>query len=103
MLKVSYYVIMKGIRKMEKLKDLKDLRFTITDDMRQTMIDMLVIKQILDENKLTKKERKLFEKEKAKLLRHWQIEFQARNQTQVAIYRAYMSMSDEQKNKSDKH
>ncbi len=78
----------------QDFKNLKDLRFNITDDMHQTMINMLVIQQILNENKITKKERKLFEKEKSKLLRHWQVEFQARNQTEIAIYRAYMGMKD---------
>lgn len=70
---------------------MKDLRFTFTEEMHKEVIRMLVIKQLLDEEELTTKQRKQLEKEKDKIFKHFVKEFQAHNVTQVAIYRAFMS------------
>ncbi len=37
------------------IKNLKDLQFTITESMKDTSIEMLTIRQMLDENELSKK------------------------------------------------
>lgn len=75
----------------QDLMNLKDLRFTITENMKLTIIDMLVIQQILEDDVLSKKDIKLLQREKEKLLRRFRNEFQAYNPTQVAIIRAYLS------------
>ena len=44
------------------MKKIEDLRFNITEDMNNTIIEMLMIRQMLLENKfLTKKKRKLLQ------------------------------------------
>ena len=44
------------------VKNIEDLRFNITEDMNNTIIEMLMIRQMLLENKfLTKKKRKLLQ------------------------------------------
>lgn len=75
----------------EDLINFKDLRFTITKDMENTIIKMLVIQQMLKECELTLKDRKLLEKEKESLLKQFIKEFQALNVVQVATIRAYLS------------
>ena len=40
----------------ERLNPIKDLRFTITKDMEDTIIRMLVIQQMLNESKLSLKD-----------------------------------------------
>lgn len=75
------------------LEDLKDLRFTFTDKMKDLTIQMLYIKQMLDENNnLNEKERKMLKKEFDKLLKIFRIEFQAHNQIQVQFMRAYLGI-----------
>lgn len=77
--------------KEEDLINFKDLRFTITKDMEDTIIKMLVIQQMLKECELTPKDRKLLEKEKESLLKPFIKDFQALNVVQVATIRAYLS------------
>lgn len=78
------------MEKNEKLEALKDLRFTLTNEMQETIFEMLVIQQMLNENELSYRERKQLEKHKEKLLEHFRDEFQKHNVQQVAIYRAFM-------------
>ena len=51
---IFYY---KEEQKMDEndIKNLKDLQFTITESMKDTSIEMLTIKQMLDECELSKK------------------------------------------------
>lgn len=76
---------------MDKLKALGGLRFTLTHEMEETMLNMLVIQQMLDENELSSRERKLLEKQKNKLFETFRVDFQKYNVEQVAIYRAFMN------------
>ena len=76
---------------MDKLKALGVLRFTLTNEMEETLLYMLVIQQMLDENELSSRERKLLEKQKAKLFENFRVDFQKYNVEQVAIYRAFMT------------
>lgn len=61
------------------IKNLKDLQFTITESMKDTSIEMLTIRQMLDENELSKKERKLLEKQFEKLKQQFARELQEQN------------------------
>lgn len=77
------------------IKNLKDLQFTITKNMKDTSIEMLTIRQMLDECKLSLKERKLLEKHFEKLKRQFARELQEQNPVQVAIIRSYLSSKKE--------
>ena len=50
----------------------KDLQFNITEDMYNTMIQMLVLHQMLEEFTPTKKEQRLLEKRLKKLQYHFE-------------------------------
>ena len=73
-------------------KQLQDLRFNITEDMNNTMIQMLIVNQMLKENqKLNKKERKLLEEHKNELLELFRIEFRKNNVEQIKQYNEFMN------------
>ncbi len=48
----------------EKLKDLKDVNFIFTDDMKQTLFDMMAIQKLLESDDLDYREQKELEKER---------------------------------------
>ena len=75
----------------KRLEPIKDLRFTITKDMEDTIIRMLVIQQMLNESKLSLKDEILLKKEKGKLLKSFIKDFQALNMTQVSIVRTFLN------------
>ena len=67
----------------QDIENLKALQFIITESMKDTIIEMLYTKQMLDENELTKKERKLLEKHFEKLKQQFRKELQEQNPVQV--------------------
>ena len=69
----------------------KNLRFHLTEEMNNMMIELLVIEQMMKENKLTKKERKLLENHKAELLEDFRKEFQRNNIEQIKKYNELMN------------
>lgn len=72
--------------------EMKDLRFNLTEDMNNTMIQMLIVNQMLKENKkLSKKERKLLEEHKNELLELFRIEFRKNNVEQIKKYNELMN------------
>ena len=77
------------------LKSLKDVRFVITEDMKELVIDMLHTKQILDECDLTIKDKKLLEKHFEKLKYQFAKELQEQNPIQTQIIRSYLSSKKE--------
>lgn len=77
------------------IKNLKDLQFTITENMKDTSIEMLTIRQMLDECELSKKDRKLLEKHFEKLKQHFAKELQEQNPVQVMFIRNYLSSKKE--------
>ncbi len=73
-------------------KQLQDLRFNLTEDMNNTMIQMLIINQILKENKkLSKKHKKLLEEHKNELFELFRIEFRKNNVEQIKKYNELMN------------
>ncbi len=76
-------------------KSINDLKFVITESMKVTTIDMFVKQQMLDEMELTPKERKLLEKELAKLRYNFAKELQEQNPVQTQIVRTYLSSKKE--------
>lgn len=77
------------------IKNLKDLQFTITENMKEITIEMFTTKQMLDECELSKKDRKLLEKHFEKLKQQFAKELQEQNPVQVAIIRSYLSSKKE--------
>lgn len=69
----------------------KNLRFHLTEEMNNMIIELLVTEQMMKENKLTKKERKLLENHKAELLEDFRKEFQRNNIAQIKKYNALMN------------
>ena len=89
---------MKNDETMEKLNPIKDLEFTITDDMKETIFEMLTIQQLLNNEELSKRERKMLEKQKQDLLNKFKTTEQQLNPSQTIIVRQFLSR---QKNKEN--
>ena len=79
----------------EKLKDLKDLNFYFTDNMKQTLFDMMAIQKILESDDLNYKQQKELEKEKNGLLDIFRTELQENNPVEVSIVRAFLQMKED--------
>jgi len=82
---------MKNDEIREKLNPIKDLEFTITEDMKETIFQLLVIQQMLDSEKLSKRERKMLEKQKFELLDDFRTKLQQLNPTQTIIVRQFLN------------
>lgn len=77
---------------MEKeLEPIKDLEFVITDEMREILFKMIIIKQIIEKEKISKRERKMLEKHKKELLDSFRKQLHILNPKQIAIARAFLS------------
>lgn len=59
--------------------------------MNNMIIELLVTEQMMKENKLTKKERKLLKNHKAELLEDFRKEFQRNNVEQIKKYNELMN------------
>ena len=79
----------------EKLKDLKDLNFYFTDNMKQTLFDMMAIQKLLESDDLNYKQQKELEKEKNRLLDIFRKELQENNPLEVSIVRAFLQMKED--------
>ena len=79
----------------EKLKDLKDLNFYFTDNMKQTLFDMMAIQKLLESDDLDYKQQKELEEEKNRLLDIFRTELQENNPVEVSIVRAFLQMKED--------
>lgn len=79
----------------EKLKVLKDLNFYFTDNMKQTLFDMMAIQKLLESDDLDYKQQKELEKEKNRLLDIFRTELQENNPVEVSIVRAFLQMKED--------
>lgn len=66
--------------------DLTNLRFNITEDMNNMFIEVVMLRQMLKENKLSNKDRKLLEKELTELTTLFVIEFKKNNVEERKLY-----------------
>lgn len=74
-----------------KLKEsIGNLQFTITKKMKKTLLEIIVTKQLHDENNLTWQERKLLELHFDKLMKWFSNELQTRNPVQIKIFYSFM-------------
>ena len=65
---------------------LNDLRFNITEDMNNMFIEVVMLRQMLKENKLSNKDRKLLEKELTVLTTLFVMEFKKNNVEERKLY-----------------
>ncbi len=72
-------------------KKLEDLRFNITEDMNNIIIEIIVIRQLLKEGKVAKKDRKLVEKELKELTDLFVLEFRKNNVEERKLYNDLMN------------
>lgn len=72
-------------------KKIEDLRFNITEDMNNMIIEIIVIRQLLKEGKVAKKDKKLVEKELKELTTLFVLEFKKNNVEQTKIYNDIMN------------
>lgn len=75
----------------ENLEPIKDLEFVITDDMKETIFQMLTLQQMLDSEDLSKRERKMLEKQKQELFDKFRTKLQQLNPTQTMVVRTFLS------------
>ena len=65
----------------------KNLRFNLTNNMRDLIIEIVIINEILKENNLNTKEREFLIKKRDKLLKLFKSEFQKHNIKEIKQYR----------------
>ena len=75
----------------KRLEPIKDLEFNFNEEMKELIFDMLAIQQMLNNEELSKRERKQLEKYKMQLVNKFRYELQALNPTQIAIVRAFLN------------
>ena len=73
--------------KLINVNSIEELRFNLTEELNNTMIELLLTQQMLNENKLSKHDRKLLEHHKAELLEQFRLEFQRNNIEQIKLYK----------------
>lgn len=74
----------------KRLEPIKDLEFNFNEEMKELIFDMLAIRQMLNNEELSKRERKQLEKFKMQLVDKFRDELQSLNPTQIAIVRAFL-------------
>ena len=79
--------MMKNIKNNEFL----DLRFYLTEDMNNMMLELLITQQMLKKNKLSKRDRKLLENHKNEVMLQFRKEFQKNNVEQIKKYNQLMN------------
>ena len=71
---------------MKKITNINDLRFNLTNNMRDLIIEIIIINQILKENNLNIKERVALNNQRDKLLKLFKSEFQKHNIYEIKQY-----------------
>ena len=65
----------------------KNLRFNLTNNMRDLIIEIVIINEILKENNLSTKERETLNRKRDKLLKLFKSEFQKHNIKEIKQYK----------------
>ena len=73
--------------KLINVNSIEELRFNLTEELNNTMIELLLTQQMLNENKLSRRDRKLLEHHKQELLEQFRLEFQRNNIEQIKLYK----------------
>jgi hypothetical protein len=73
--------------KLINVNSIDELRFNLTEELNNTMMELLITQQMLNENKLSRRDRKLLEHHKQELLEQFRLEFQRNNIEQIKLYK----------------
>lgn len=68
------------------LNEWMNFRFILTEDLNNMMIELLITNQMLEENKLSKSDKKLLEEHKNKLMLSFRDEFRKHNVERLKLY-----------------
>lgn len=68
------------------MKKIQDLRFNLTEDMNNMMIELLITQQMLRDSSFDKEDKILLENHKQELMEQFKIEFQKNNREQIKRY-----------------
>lgn len=68
------------------LNEWMNFRFILTEDLNNMMIELLITNQMLEENKLSKSDKKLLEEQKNKLMLSFRDEFRKHNVERLKLY-----------------
>lgn len=71
---------------MKKITNINDLRFNLTNNMRDLIIEIIIINQILKESNLNDKESESLNNQRDKLLKLFKSEFQKHNIEEIKQY-----------------
>ena len=63
-----------------------DLKFCLTEEMNNIMIEMLITQQMLKDDRIDKEDKILLENHKQELMEQFKIEFQKNNREQIKRY-----------------
>lgn len=74
----------------KRLEPIKDLEFVIDEEIKKTLLELFTIQQMLEKEKLNKRDKKMLEKHKSELIDIFRIKLQQLNPTQTAIVRAFL-------------
>ena len=64
----------------------ENLRFNLTEDMNDMMIEMLIVQQMLSNDKFDKEDKILLENHKQRLMKEFTKEFQKNNIEPITLY-----------------
>lgn len=70
---------------------IKDMEFTINNDMEEEVFVLLSIQQILNSTELSKREKKMLEKLKFEILDDFRSQLYSLNPAQIKIARAFLN------------
>lgn len=75
----------------KRLLPIKDMEFTINNDMEEEVFVLLSIQQILNSTELSKREKKMLEKLKFEILDDFRSQLHNLNPTQIAIAKTFLN------------
>lgn len=73
------------------MKKIQDLRFNLTEDMNNMMIELLITQQMLKDDEIDKEDKILLENHKQELMREFTQEFKKNNKKEIRQYNELMN------------
>ncbi len=73
------------------MKKIQDLRFNLTEDMNNMMIELLITQQMLKDDRIDKENKILLENHKQELMKEFAKEFKKNNKKEIKQYNELMN------------
>ncbi len=73
------------------MKKIQDLRFNLTEDMNNMMIELLITQQMLKDDRIDKEDKILLENHKQELMKEFTQEFKNNNKKEIKQYNELMN------------